>query len=267
MDNQYVSSEDNKIIKHINSLKLRKHRKMQNQFIIEGLRMIAECKDLNPDLIDFVVFSSNALESLDGKRLFKQIHNIFKVYEVSDKLFKKISDTENPQGILAVVKMPQYNILELLNKENAIYVILDRIQDPGNMGTIIRTAVSVNAKAVILTKGSVDPYNSKTVRSTMGAILNIPIVEMENNAEWITGFREKNIRLIGSSLESEKSYVDADYSGNIGIIIGNEAKGMDRDLLGIVDENVYIPILGKIDSLNAAVAAGILLYKAIEGKL
>lgn len=264
MEAQYISSEENKIIKQINSLKMRKQRKKLGKFIVEGYRVIADCLSSNSQIIDFVVFSSSAIESLEGKKLFKTLMLNHKVFEVPDKLFKKITETENPQGMLAVVSMIDFKLDTLLNKEdNSIFVILDRIQDPGNMGTIIRTAVAINAKAVILTKGSVDPYNSKTVRSTMGAVFNIPIIEIEDNS-WVTALKENNIRLIGSTLDTQKSYLQIDYSGGLGIIIGNEANGIDPQLLEKVDEKVYIPIIGNIESLNASVAAGVLLYKAIE---
>jgi len=267
MDILYISSEDNKIIKHINSLKMRKQRKKQKKFVIEGYRIISECLNKTPELIDYAVFTSNAMESSEGKRLSKSLQTTHKVFEVPDQLFKKISDTENPQGMLAVVNMTETNLSGLLKEDDSIFLILDRIQDPGNLGTIIRTAVSINARAVILTKGSVDPYNSKTVRSTMGAVFNIPIIEVDDNSLWVEEFKQNNIRLIGSTLDTKKSYLDIDYSGTIGLMIGNEANGIDTELLQLVDDKVYIPILGNIESLNASVAAGVLLYKAVEAKL
>lgn len=267
MESQYISSEDNKIIKQINSLKARKQRKKLKKYIIEGYRIISECISHDPKLLDYIVFTNSSIESSEGKKLFKALQSTHRVYEVPDKLFKKISETESPQGILAVVNMQEFNLNELFEEDDSIFVILDRIQDPGNMGTIVRTAVAINAKAIILTKGSVDPYNSKTVRSTMGAIFNIPIIENDNNTDWINAFKNNNTKLVGSSLDTNNSYLDINYDGRIGIIIGNEAKGIEQDILDIVDEKVYIPILGRIESLNASIAAGVLLYKAVESKI
>lgn len=267
MEIQYISSEENKIIKQINSLSMRKQRKKLKKFIVEGFRIINECFNYNPELIDYVIFSSNALESSEGRKLSKSLQQSHRVYEVSDKLFKKISDTENPQGILAIVNITEYKLEDIIGEDNSLFVILDRVQDPGNMGTIIRTAVAIKAKAIVLTKGSVDPYNSKTVRSTMGAVFSIPIIEVDDNSKWVNEFKENNIKLIGSSLDTDKNYLNLDYSGSLGIIIGNEANGIEPGLLEMVDEKVFIPILGNIESLNASVAAGVLLYKAVEEKL
>jgi TrmH family RNA methyltransferase len=187
------------------------------------------------------------------------------IYEVPGQLFNKIAATENPQGIMAVANMRNITLesLELEDDKELLFVVLDRIQDPGNMGTIIRTSEGAKADAIILTKGSVDPYNDKVLRATMGAIFHLPIIQCKDDA-WIEYLKEKNVRLIAADLNTDKTYVDIDYDGSIGIIIGNEANGIDEKILYNADEKVIIPILGKIESLNAAMAAGILIYKAIE---
>ena len=131
------------------------------------------------------------------------------------------------------------------------------------MGTIIRTSESANVDAVFITKGSVDPYNDKVLRATMGAVFHLPIIQCQDDA-WREYLKERNVKLIAADLDTDKTYVDINYDGNIGIIIGNEANGIDKKILNNVDETVIIPILGRIESLNAAVAAGILIYKAVE---
>ena len=262
-----ISSEDNAIIKHIKSLRLKKQRMKNLQFVVEGVRIVDECLKHNGD-IEYIVYGKNLHMVRGGTDLLNKIFQKgYIVYEVPDQLFNKLAATENPQGIMAVVNMKNITLesLELKNDEESLFIILDRIQDPGNMGTIIRTSEGAGADAVILTKGSVDPYNDKTLRATMGAIFYLPVIQCKDDA-WIEYLKEKDVKLIAADLNTDKTYIDIDYNGNIGIIIGNEANGTDEKILHNVDERVIIPILGRVESLNAAMAAGILIYKAIEKK-
>ncbi len=260
-----ISSESNTIIKHVKSLRFKKQRTKNLQFVVEGVRIIDECLKHNGD-IEYIVYSEDLHTVRYGTDLLNKIcEKDYVIYEVPSQLFNKIAATENPQGIMAVVNMKNITLenLRLKDDEELLFVILDRIQDPGNMGTIIRTSESAEADAVILTKGSVDPYNDKILRATMGAIFYLPIIQCKDDT-WIEYLKERNVRLIAADLNTDKTYIDIDYNGNIGIIIGNEANGIDEKILYNVDERVMIPILGKIESLNAAVAAGVLIYKAVE---
>ncbi len=235
------------------------------QFVVEGIRIIDECLGYSGD-IESVVYSKHLHTVRGGTDLIERIsEKNHVIYEVPDQLFRKLAATENPQGIMAVVNMKDTALddLELGENGDLFVVILDRIQDPGNMGTIIRTSESARVDAVIVTKGSVDPYNDKVLRATMGAIFHVPIVQCTDST-WIKYLREKNVKLIAADLNTEKTYVDIGYDGDIGVIIGNEARGVDDKILESVDEKVVIPILGNIESLNAATAAGILIYKAVE---
>jgi RNA methyltransferase, TrmH family len=258
-----ITSENNELIKYIRSLQLRKYRKANEQFMIEGVRMISECL-LSQAVIETVFYSEEIFKTKGGKELLEKIRKKIKTYEVSEKILAKLSETENFQGILAVVNMQNSDLQSLETKKDLFCVVLDRIQDPGNMGTIIRTAESANVDAVILTKGCVDLYNSKTIRSTMGALFHFPIIQWDDQKEWITFLKEKEFTLIAGDLEAKKTYLELPYEGNIAIIIGNEGNGLDKELMKEVHEFVKIPILGKIQSLNAAIAASILIYKAAE---
>lgn len=237
------------------------------QFIVEGLRIVDECVKYNGD-IEYIIYSEDIHKAQGGLQLLNNLlKKGYNVYEVPKNLFTKLASTESPQGIMAVVNMSQVTLddLNIEDNKNSFFVILDRIQDPGNMGTIIRTSESAKADAVIITKGSVDPYNSKTLRATMGAIFHLPIIQCEND-DWLKYLKQNNVTLIAADLDTNKTYIDIDYNKNIGIIVGNEANGIDANILSNVDEKVIIPILGKIESLNASVAAGILIYKAAEEK-
>lgn len=258
-----IISEKNDIIKHVKALKLKKYRLKHRQFIVEGLRAINECLH-HRVLVHYFLYSDRLKKIKDGDELLSKIVMNKNAYRISENLFLKLSGTENPQGIMAVVEMPEYTLKDLDYKKNLFFVVLDRLQDPGNMGTIIRTAEAAKADAILLTKGCVDPYNSKTVRATMGALFHIPIIQYENNSEWIDLLKTNNVKLIASALGTNQSYFDIEYADNIAIIIGNEANGIDYEILKASDEIVKIPIYGNVESLNASVAAAILIYKAAE---
>ncbi|AOY76387.1 TrmH family RNA methyltransferase [Clostridium formicaceticum] len=266
MEKQVISSQQNKFIKHIKALQNKKNRKIHGQFVIEGIRIIEECF-LHGVPVDYILYTEEVENLQGGSRVLKQAVENYKSYEVAKSLFDSLSDTETPQGIMAVVNI-QGHSLEILNmKEDTFFIVLDRIQDPGNMGTIIRTAEAAGADAIILTKGCVDPYSGKVIRATMGALFHIPIIEVKENEVWIEMLKRNDVKLIASDLNTGYEYTKVDYTGKIAIIIGNEANGIDQNLLPYVDLSIKIPILGKIESLNASTAAAILIYKAVEHKL
>lgn len=267
MDIKLLSSENNPIIKHIKSLQLKKNRDRFNQFTIEGVRIIEQCLESRGS-IEYIIYCQGLYRVRGGSQLLDRLmEKGYDIYQIPDQLFNKIAATESPQGIMALVNMKNYRLedLDLDRNKNLFLVILDRIQDPGNMGTIIRTCESAKVDGLIITRGSVDPYNDKTIRATMGAIFYLPIIQA-NNKQWLDYLKQNNISLIAADLDTDKTYVDINYNKNIGIVIGNEANGIDKEILSRVDEIVSIPILGKIESLNAAIAASILIYKAVEEK-
>ncbi|KAB3535417.1 RNA methyltransferase [Alkaliphilus pronyensis] len=265
MEYQIITSEQNVIIKHIKGLRLKKNRQKHKNYIIEGVRAINEAIKNNVAL-EKVIFSKTLYSVEGGKSLLKQVEEKLSAIEITPELMKKLSDTENPQGIIALAKIKDNSLADIIISPKDLVVVLDRIQDPGNLGTIIRTAEAAGAKAVILTKGSVDPYNTKTIRGTMGALFHVPIIICNEDQEWLQFIKDNRIRLIASDVEAPKSYNDIEYTGRIAIIIGNEGNGIRRELLNEADEAVKIPIYGKIESLNASVAAALLIYKAIEGR-
>ena len=180
---------------------------------------------------------------------------------VTEKVFSGITDVTNPQGILAVIGK-NTDIKEIDYNQN-LFLVLDNIQDPGNMGTILRTADSVNLKQIIVAKGTADCYNPKVVRSTMGAIFRVKVIECEDLKKVLKEMKKRKIKVYTTDLQTDKSIYDVDYQKSA-IIIGNEANGVSRDILELADEKIKIPMIGKTESLNAAVATGIILYEAIR---
>ena len=244
----YIESSQNKIIKEINSLKQKKYRDRTGLFIVEGERLISECEP------EYVL----AREDFDG-----ELGRYKKVYTTTNAVFDKISDTVTPQGILGVCKIPEYDLKDI-NKEKSFIIILDRVADPGNLGTIIRTADAAGADAVILSEGCADPYNLKTIRSTMGSIFHLPVYR---NVALCDFLKNSGLKTFAAHLKGEKSLYETDMTGNIGIIIGNEANGISGEVSDMAEGLVKIPMPGKAESMNAAVAAGIMIYEAVRQRI
>lgn len=254
-----ITSRSNKLIKSIKFLYNKKDRWNERCFFIEGTRSVEQCMSSNRS-IKYIVYSSELL-SEDGEKLLDEATSKnYELYKVSKELFKSISDTDNPQGILAVVEFEDYKLKDTL-KDNNFFVVLDRVQDPGNMGTIIRTADAFGANAVIVTSGCVDVYNPKTIRSTMGSILQIPIVHIGDIKEVIKDLKDLGVSVIATSLNTDKYLYDIDFKRDCAIIIGNEANGISEEILDFSDQLVKIPMLGRAESLNAGVASAVLMYE------
>ncbi len=181
---------------------------------------------------------------------------------VAEKVFNTITDVINPQGIMAVIEKPQ-NQEKIINYSENVSLLLDNIQDPGNMGTILRTADSLNMKQIIVSKGTADIYNLKVVRSTMGAIFRVKVIEVDDLSKTIKEMKKHKIKVYATDLRTDKSIYDVDYSKSA-IVIGNEANGVSSKVLNEATERIKIPMIGKTESLNAAVATSVILYEAFR---
>lgn len=260
----FISSGQNPVIKEIKALKEKKHRDQKGLYFIEGIRFIEEAIK-EKESITKVLVSEKITEVKGGSDILKQLKdaNYRNIYTVPNKLYLEVTDTENPQGILAVMSKKTVSIESVYDNKN-FFVVLDSIQDPGNMGTIIRTADAAGATAVIVSKGCVDVYNPKVLRSTMGSIFHIPICYCDNIIEALQRLKDKGIILCAAHLNGNKSYFDLNYKENIAIIIGNEANGISDSVAAISDELVKIPMEGKSESLNASIAAGLMIYEVVR---
>lgn len=247
-----ITSKDNEIIKNIKKLHDKKYR--IDSYIVEGIKMVKEAISEN-QLIELIAIREDFEINFDTKNI--------KIITVSSKVFNDISDVKTPQGILAVIKKKPNKQIET----NTDYILaLDSLQDPGNMGTIIRTADSANINQIIINKTTVDPYSSKVIRSTMGAIYRMNIIEVENLESTLKELQDKSFKVITTDLKAEKSIYDINYNRTI-VVIGNEANGVSQEVLEIADERVIIPMLGKTESLNASIAASIMIYEHVRQKI
>lgn len=260
--NNIITSKSNKLIKQVISLKRKKNRWNEKCFFIEGTRSIEQCILSGGD-IKHIFFSKELIRNDGEEVLAKAKQEKYDIYEITQTLFREISDTDNPQGILAVVEFQEYKLKEVLDDEN-FFVVLDRVQDPGNLGTIIRTADAFGANGVIVTSGTVDVYNPKVVRSTMGSIFQIPIIHIDDIVEAISVLQKEEINIVSSSLDTENYLYDIDLKSDCAIVIGNEARGISNEAIDLSDQLVKIPMIGQAESLNAAVASSVLMYEVLR---
>ena len=261
-----IFSRENSVVKHVRKLKIKKYRQKNNQFMIEGVRFVKEAL-ISDAPIRYCLCSAVFSSDEDVRKLLDDIlKKGIKIYIVDENLLKDICDTETPQGIVAVIDRVGYDINQLI-KESDLIVIVDRIQDPGNLGTIIRTADAAGAKGVILSEGTVDVYNPKVLRSTMGSIFHIPVAMTSDLIDAVEKLKKQGFTIYASSLEGSIAYYDEAYTGKTAIIIGNEAQGIESSLMLRSDKLIKIPMHGLAESLNAAVAAGIILFEVVKKKL
>lgn len=260
-----ITSPQNQIIKHVKSLYEKSKRDKLGQFFVEGLRIVEDAL-LNNAEIEFVVVSESSIAKKEVEGLVDRLKEKGSlIYEVSDKIFKEISDTETPQGILTVVKKPEFE-LERVISSGEFLVLLENIQDPGNMGTIIRTADAAGASGIILSKGCVDICNPKVLRSTMGSIFHLPIIKVDNFEEIISNLNENGFNVLAAHLDGQTWHFDVDMRNKTAVVIGNEANGIS-DNVAKECKLTKIPMLGKAESLNASVSAGIIIYEYVRQKM
>ena len=255
-----INSKDNEKIKYTKSLLKSKNRNKEKKFIIEGYRIVTLAIDCDAKL-EYVFINEdfeNKKEHIELLEILKS-KNI-KVYKTTNKLFENFIDTENTQGIIGVVKFNTNTLESNFKKENKFVLVLDRIQDPGNMGTIIRTADACGVDLIIALKGCVDIYNPKVIRSTMGSIFDMNIV-YENQDEAINFLKNNGFSIVSSYLDTDNYYNNISYNNKTALVIGNEANGINNDIILNSGTLVKIPIYGKAESLNAAISSAILMYE------
>lgn len=250
-----ITSTSNETIKYFISLNDKKTRMNAKRFIVEGYHLVNEASKTN--LLEAII-------STDEKEL-KKINNVRR-YLVNDAIINKIATTKNPQNILGIVKMLDHNITNLVPiiKENKTKLImLDDVNDPGNLGTIIRTAAGLGYDGIIMSPNTVDLYNEKVIRSTQGVMFKIPIIKA-NLQEVIKMLKKEKVFCIGTALTNAKDVKHITKKDKFAICLGNEAKGISKEVLDNMDENVKIAMKNDVESLNVSIAAGIIMYEMME---
>lgn len=250
-----IESTQNALVKYWKKLATtRKERDRSGEYIVEGFHLVEEALK-NKALVKTLIVR----EGLDLPLLWNT--DDLDIIEVTANVVKEFAETENSQGVFAVCKQVQYSEIEMAKWRKLLLV--DAVQDPGNIGTMIRTADAAGIDAVVLGKGSADPFNSKTLRSAQGSHFHIPVVRGELE-EWVDRLVEDGVPVYGTALEDAVAYTGIEAGKDFALIVGNEGSGINPHLLQQTDENVMIPILGQAESLNVAVATGILLYAFVK---
>ena len=257
-----ITSTSNKKIKDIIALiKKRSLRDKTKTYVIEGIKIFEEIpfEDLKEVFIS-ETFLKNSYKDL--KEETKHKLNSIKYELVSDIVFNHTSDTKTPQGILAVAKRTEYSLEKLLEKDiSHAIIILDDIQDPGNLVTIVRSSEAAGISLIIMSKDTVDIYNPKVIRSTMGSIFRVPFVYVDDINVTIKMLKQKNIKIYTSTLSADKEYDKEDYTKSSAFIIGNESRGVKSEIIENSDICIKIPMLGKTESLNVGVASSIFMFE------
>lgn len=261
VENMITSTANGKVKRLVNLQKKRKLRDEENIFLVEGLRMFMEV----PSRRVKELYVSETFYAKEKGRIQKVLADRRVAFEVlSDHVYAFMSDTKTPQGVLCVVKREEYTLQEMLcpPQEQPFLLVLDNLQDPGNLGTMMRAAEGAGVTGVILSRDCVDIYNPKTIRSTMGSIFRMPFYYAEDIVKETGRLHKAGIRIYAAHLEGDISYEEAEYTGPTAFLIGNEGNGLRDEAAACADTYVRIPMKGQVESLNAAVAASILIFEA-----
>lgn len=252
-----ITSTSNEKIKHVSALQQKAGlRREESLFVIEGGRLFWEAP---VSLVREVYVSERFLKNADGKikeRLEKTGYET-----VSEQVFAKMSDTKAPQGVLAVLAQQKYEKGSLLGT-SSLLLLLENIQDPGNLGTILRTAEGAGATGVIMSRDCADIYQPKVVRSTMGSLFRVPFYQTKDILQEIRFLQGRNVKVYAAYLEGSEVYDEVDYRGGSAFLIGNEGNGLTEETALAADKRIRIPMAGKLESLNAGVSAALLAYEA-----
>lgn len=266
-----ITSIQNQQVKNILKLKKSgKERRRQGVFVVEGMRFVSEIPE------EFFVKAYATTEYLNHHRRWMEENRSEiepkdidrhqgEIEEVSESVMRQISDTKTPQGIVAVARMPRYCLDSILEREEGILLLLENIQDPGNLGTMIRTAEGAGVSGIIMSKDTVDIFNPKVARATMGSIFRVPFLYVEDLVDIILKLGKNGYTSFAAHLEGKDLY-DEDFSGRVAFFIGNEGNGLTDRLTAKADRKIKIPMEGSLESLNAAIAAALLMYEAKRQK-
>lgn len=258
MANKVITSIQNTLIKNIVQLQKKKSaRKKQGLFVVEGIRAVNEIP-VSVEVMHYIT-----TPEVKGEEIKNLVANKWIV--VTEEIYKAISETQSPQGAMAIVKMPEYSLEEMHIKKDGFYLVLENLQDPGNLGTIIRTAHAFNVDGVFLTKGTVDLYSPKVVRATMSSLFHVPVIMDYEISEYMHALNSAGITTYATHLsDTAKSIYETKFEGGVALIIGNEGNGISDEVKKTVEKHIIIPMPGGCESLNASVATSICLYEVMR---
>ena len=261
-----ITSTSSSQVKYVVNLqKKAKLRKEEKQFVVEGIKMVSEAPTDRLVKVyiseTFKADNEEFLERMNYDSIGKDVLEI-----VTDNVFMRMADTQTPQGIMAVVKMKNNSLSDML-AGNPLLILVENLQDPGNLGTILRMGEGAGVTGVIMSPNTVDIYNPKTIRSTMGSIFRVPFVYVQDFSEAVTQCQKAGVKVYAAHLDGKNTYLGEDYSTPTAFLIGNEGNGLTDGITKQADTLIRIPMQGEVESLNAAIACTILTYEAVRQRL
>lgn len=255
-----LTSGTNKQVKLLQKLqKSSRERRQRGLFVIEGIRMFREIPAKQLDKV-YVT-----------EQFYEKNRELFRDREpddfIAEGLMEKLSETQTPQGVLATVRMSAYSLEDILGvQENPLLLVLENLQDPGNLGTILRTAEGAGVSGILMSRDTVDIYNPKVIRSTMGALFRMPFLYADDILDSVRELKRRGITVYAAHLQGEGFY-EKDYCRGTAFLIGNEGNGLTEEITALADEKIKIPMMGQVESLNAAIAATLMAYEALRQRL
>ncbi len=255
---ELLNSSANRYLRLYRSLSMRKHRKESGLLPLEGVRLVAEAIRFG---LEFTVILLHEKQETGNFSVLEQLEGKVPVHRVAGRLFDQASQTESPQGILAVVRSPQYSLQDIFSPAPPLLLVVDRLQDPGNLGTMIRSAAASGASGAVLLPGTVDIGNPKALRATMGSLFRLPVVEAGPD-ELLATIRRNGLCLAAACGDASLTYDSFDWRLPTAVVIGNEGGGVSREILDAADETVSVPMTGGVESLNAAIAMSVIFFEA-----
>lgn len=261
-DIQKITSAENALLKKLRRLKTPKGREEAGLFLAEGERLVREI--CPPWQLEYLLVSESYGLSHSDWPSHPAADGRTRRILLPDPLFASLCDTEHPQGILAVVRSRTCDAGALYAKKQAFLVMLERLQDPGNAGTILRTADAAGADGLIVSRDTVDFFSPKVVRASMGSIFHIPVITAPDLSEAIRTLQSNGVKVYATRLQASVPHYEADLGGAVCLVIGNEGSGLSEEVAGLADGGIRIPQPGRAESLNASVAAGIVIYETLR---
>jgi TrmH family RNA methyltransferase len=261
--NQPITSRENEKIRHLRALAEPKERKKSKAFLIEGIKMVEEALGTGAPVAQ--VIAAPSLLRRHGKSVLTiAASRGVDVLWVSEHLMDVIAESKTPQPVMAEVRIAEHSANALLAPEQGLIVIAHQLQDPGNLGTIIRTCEAVSASGVAITQNTVDPYGPKAVRASMGSILRVPVAKIDDAGDFLKACQEKGFQTVALVVQGKETHFDLDLTKPTALVAGQEGAGLPDDMMQAVDHRVTIPMSPAIDSLNVATATAVVLYEAMR---
>lgn len=263
---ELVSSRSNRVVKYLKSLSLARNRQRDGRFLVEGVRIIEEAVE-KEGCVEKLIVTPQAIYNERVAALVEAANEAgVEVMWVADRVMDYISETKTSQGVMAQVRPVQFTEDDLEKGQLPVVVVAHLLQDPGNIGTIIRVAEAAGIGGVVTTPGTVDFYNPKALRATMGSIFRLPAIKTDSLEGFVGRFKKKGYRIAAAMVSVKTRYFDLDYSEPTVIILGQEGTGLPVEAYNLTDIQVSIPMATMIDSLNVAGAASVILYEAVRQK-